>query len=76
MRLISTTVALALAHGADMIELDVQRTPGTVALKAWTAPVVAEAVPLSFRQSIGADEPLRTGAYTSTLTFTVSTTAP
>ena len=47
-----------------------------VALKSWNAPVVAESVPLGFRQAIGAGEALRTGAYTSTLTFTLTTTAP
>ncbi|MDA0172774.1 glycerophosphodiester phosphodiesterase family protein [Solirubrobacter taibaiensis] len=47
-----------------------------LALKAWTAPVVAEAVSLGFRQTISAAEPLRTGAYTTTLTFTLSTTEP
>ncbi|MBE2316436.1 carbohydrate-binding protein [Solirubrobacter sp. CPCC 204708] len=49
---------------------------GPVALKTWNAPVVAESVPLGLRQTIGAAEPLRTGAYTTTLTFTLSTTAP
>lgn len=49
---------------------------GPVALKTWTGPVVADTVPLGFRQAIGAAEPLRTGAYTTTLTFTLSTTAP
>ena len=29
-----------------------------------------------FRQSIGANEPLRTGTYAKTLTFTLSTTQP
>lgn len=47
-----------------------------VALKSWDEPVVAESVALGFRQAIGAAEPLRTGAYTATLTFTLSTTAP
>jgi hypothetical protein len=33
-------------------------------------------VVISFKQHIGANEPLRTGSYTKTLTFTLSTTAP
>jgi glycerophosphoryl diester phosphodiesterase len=49
---------------------------GTVALKRWEQPVVTDDVPLGFRQQIGANEGLRTGAYTTTLTFTLSTTAP
>jgi hypothetical protein len=31
---------------------------------------------LTFKQSIGANEGLRTGTYSKTLTFTLSTTAP
>jgi glycerophosphoryl diester phosphodiesterase len=73
-----------LANGAQSLAkpLDVRADgpfaplEGVVGLKTWTAPVVAEAVELGFRQSIAATEPLRTGAYTSTLTFTVSTTQP
>jgi amidase len=45
-------------------------------LKSWAAPVADEQVPLTFRQVIGATEPLRTGTYAKTLTFTLSTTAP
>ena len=45
-------------------------------LKTWDAPVANAIVPVTFRQKIGADEPLRTGAYSKTLTFTLSTTAP
>ena len=43
---------------------------------SWTAPVSSEAVTVTFRQAIGADEGLRTGAYAATLTFTLSTTQP
>jgi predicted acyl esterase len=39
-------------------------------------PVSNAAVTLGFRQSIGANEPLRTGTYSKTLTFTLSTTTP
>ena len=31
---------------------------------------------VEFRQSIGANDPLRTGTYSKTLTFTLSTTQP
>ena len=33
-------------------------------------------VTVTFTQPIGANEPLRTGAYSKTLTFTLSTTSP
>ena len=42
----------------------------------WTRPVSADNVTLGFKQSIGATECLRTGAYSKTLTFTLSTTTP
>jgi hypothetical protein len=42
----------------------------------WTAPVSNDLVNIAFRQHIGRTEPLRTGSYSKTLTFTLSTTAP
>jgi hypothetical protein len=33
-------------------------------------------VPITFTQAIAANEPLRTGAYSKTLTFTLSTNNP
>ena len=35
-----------------------------------------DAVTVSFQQSIGANDALRTGSYSKTLTFTLSTTTP
>jgi hypothetical protein len=43
---------------------------------AWSAPASNDAVTIAFKQHIGASEPLRTGAYSKTLTFTLSTTNP
>ena len=45
-------------------------------LKTWSAPTSNEAVTVNFKQSIGANDALRTGAYSKTLTFTLSTTNP
>ena len=42
----------------------------------WSGPVSNDAVTIAFKQHIGATEPLRTGAYSKTLTFTLSTTSP
>ena len=42
----------------------------------WSAPVSNDPVTITFRQHIGATQPLRTGAYSRTLTFTLSTTTP
>ena len=43
---------------------------------AWTAPVSNDAVTITFKQHIDAGDALRTGAYSKTLTFTLSTTTP
>jgi predicted AlkP superfamily pyrophosphatase or phosphodiesterase len=43
---------------------------------AWTAPVSHDAVTIAFKQHIGAGDALRTGTYSKTLTFTLSTTTP
>jgi hypothetical protein len=45
-------------------------------LLSYAAPAANDVVTLGFRQSIAADEPLRTGTYSKTLTFTLSTTTP
>jgi len=42
----------------------------------WTAPVSNDPVTIAFTQHIGANDALRTGAYSRTLTFTLSTTTP
>jgi hypothetical protein len=44
--------------------------------KTWSAPTSNEAVTVGFTQSIGANDALRTGTYSTTLTFTLSTTNP
>jgi hypothetical protein len=48
--------------------------PATV--KSHAGPVSNDAVQIGFSQHIGADDPLRTGTYAKTLTFTLSTTCP
>jgi len=42
----------------------------------YSTPATADPVTIAFKQTIGADEPLRTGSYAKTLTFTLSTTTP
>jgi hypothetical protein len=53
-------------------------SPLTVAFSkaVWTGPVSNDAVTVTFGQHIGATDPLRTGAYSKTLTYTLSTTTP
>jgi hypothetical protein len=43
---------------------------------SWDAPVSNDPVTITFTQHIDADEALRTGSYSKTLTFTLSTTTP
>ncbi|HEX6053901.1 MAG TPA: autotransporter-associated beta strand repeat-containing protein, partial [Gemmatimonadaceae bacterium] len=47
-----------------------------ITLKTWSAPVSNDAFTIGFRQAIGANDALRTGTYSKTLTFTLSTTEP
>jgi hypothetical protein len=42
----------------------------------WTGPAANDPVTIGFKQHIGATDALRTGAYSKTLTFTLSTTTP
>jgi len=51
--------------------LQVLMTPAT-----WSGPVSHAAVAINFSQHIGANDALRTGSYSKTLTFTLSTTNP
>jgi X-Pro dipeptidyl-peptidase len=43
---------------------------------SWTGPVSNDAVTVAFKQHVGEGDALRTGTYSKTLTFTLSTTAP
>ena len=45
-------------------------------LKSYDGPASNDVVSIGFKQSIAANEPLRTGSYSKTLTFTLSTTQP
>jgi len=47
-----------------------------LALHSYAQPISNDPLTLKLKQSIGAGEPLRTGAYTKSLTLTLSTTAP
>ena len=47
-----------------------------IAPNAWSGPVSNGPVAITFRQTIAANEPLRTGTYAATVTFSLSTTTP
>ena len=59
---------------AQPLKVAGKELPATV--QTWSEPVSNGGVNLEFKQAIGADEPLRTGTYAKTLTFTLSTTNP
>jgi hypothetical protein len=62
-----------LANGAFSLRQPLQVTGVP---RAWSAPVSNDAFAIGFHQEIGANDPLRTGSYAATLTFTLSTTTP
>ena len=45
-------------------------------LLQYSAPISNDKVALQFAQQVNANDPLRTGSYSKTLTFTLSTTNP
>jgi hypothetical protein len=47
-----------------------------VTLLTYTTPASNDAVTIGIKQPIGSTDPLRTGSYSKTLTFTLSTTTP
>jgi|tagenome__1003787_1003787.scaffolds.fasta_scaffold20711921_1 hypothetical protein len=72
-----------LVNGSDALsqELQVKNNDGAyqtmpAGLRFWGGPTANEVVPVELKQSITATEPLRTGTYSKSLVFTLSTTAP
>ena len=68
-----TASAATLANGAFSLPAPLAITP---AKTVWTGPASNDAFAIDFKQSIGATDALRTGAYTASVTFTLSTTTP
>ncbi len=62
-----------LANGAFSLPQPLQVD---ISPSSWSAPVSNVPVAIAFKQPIAATDPLRTGTYSRTLTFTLSTTAP
>jgi hypothetical protein len=62
-----------LANGAFELPSPLQVT---LSKSAWTGPASNEPVTIGFTQHVGASDGLRTGAYSRTLTFTLSTANP
>ena len=81
----SATQTGKLVNGTHALAQPLQVRTGTAAFAPLTAPaallsltepVSGEPVPVEFKQSIGDRDPLRTGRYSKTLTFTLSSTTP
>ena len=64
------------ANSNDGAYAPVGGTDAPTPLRVYSAPRSNDAFTLGFKQSIGANEPLRTGTYDKTLTLTLATTAP
>ena len=62
--------------GAGVALANVGGSSAPANLLTYSGPVSNDAVTLNFSQAIGANEALRTGSYSKTLTFTLSTTTP
>lgn len=77
-RLVNGTFALSqpLQAGVGGTFASLEGSSAPVSLKTWNGPTSNETVNIGFKQSIGPNEALRTGAHSKTLTFTLSTTTP
>ncbi|MBE2320597.1 SdiA-regulated domain-containing protein [Solirubrobacter sp. CPCC 204708] len=62
-----------LTNGAFQLAQPLQVT---LSKTAWTAPVSNDVVDVVAKQAVGKNDPLRTGSYSKTITFTLSTTNP
>jgi Purple acid Phosphatase, N-terminal domain/Calcineurin-like phosphoesterase len=74
----SSTAPGRLVNGTFSLTspLQVAGTPLPSTVKTYAAPASNDNVAIDFKQSIAANEALRTGTYAKTLTFTLSTTNP
>jgi len=62
-----------LVNGAFSLAQPLQ---GLGTVKTYSGPVSNDQPTITFKQAIGANDALRTGTYSKTLTFTLSTTTP
>ena len=68
--------AATSAAGAGVALANVGGSSAPTNLLTYSGPVSNDTVTMNFSQAIGANEALRTGSYSKTLTFTLSTTTP
>jgi len=74
----SPTATGHLVNGAFSLPqaLLVAGSPLPATVKTWSGPVSNDPVSIEVKQPIAATDPLRTGTYSKTLVFTLSTTSP
>jgi hypothetical protein len=70
------TAKASSAGGTGTAFAPVGGSSSPTALLAYAAPKSNDAVTVTFQQAIGATDALRTGNYSKTLTFSLSTTTP
>jgi hypothetical protein len=70
------TASAASAGGTAASGGAVGGSAAPTSLLTWNNPISNDGVTVTFKQAIGATDALRTGTYSKTLTFTLSTTAP
>ena len=75
-RLVNGTFSLAQPVQAAVAGAFAPVSGSPLVLHSYGGPVSNDPLTVRFKQTIGASEPLRTGAYAKTFTFTLSTTAP
>ena len=75
-KLVNGTFALASPIQAAVSGAFGPVSGSPLALHSYSGPVSKDPVTIRFKQSIGGQEALRTGAYAKSLTLTLSTTAP
>ena len=71
----SLTSPLQVAGGSAAFA-NVGGSAAPTSLRTYSGPVSNDVTTVNFKQSIGANDALRTGTYAKTLTFTLSTTTP
>jgi M6 family metalloprotease-like protein len=72
----SLPAALQAAGSVDGTYATVGGSSAPTTLKTYSGPISNDPVAVSFKQPVASTDPLRTGTYAKTLTFTLSTTTP
>jgi hypothetical protein len=75
-RLVNGAFSLATPVQAAVSEAFAPVGATPVTLHTYSGPVSNDPLTLRFKQAISSSEPLRTGSYSKTFTFTLSTTTP